>query len=121
MVIKRWTTDKEQFPSNLGSVLVTMGLLTQEQLEVAMARSGRLGDAVCELGFCTADDVSRAVAIQEQMRQGTTADAAMAMLTAATAGMRANTERIADSLKGARLKARASGEKTGVFLLRHAS
>lgn len=52
----------------LGEMLVTMGLITQDQLQIAVKeqnRTGsRLGEVLVSLGFCSEDDISRMVAQQ---------------------------------------------------------
>lgn len=112
-------------PSSLGNVLVDLGVLTPEQLHRVIVRQRSIGEGVlgalaCEAGFCTLRDVAKAMEIQASMRDGKQAEAAIGFQGAATEEMSATAKQLSDTIQGARLKARARGEKTGLFLLKSA-
>lgn len=112
-------------PTSIGNVLITLGALTRDQLAEALSKQEtgeavKLGGVVCELGFCTIAEVEKAVELQDQMRNGTPAEASVATLEATTGEMKKNAEKLAGLIDRARAKARENGEKTGLFLFRPA-
>ena len=52
----------------LGELLVTRGVLTKDQLGIALKEQGRtgkrMGEIMVDLGFCSEDDISQVVANQ---------------------------------------------------------
>lgn len=113
-------------PSSLGNVLIDLGVVTRDELDSVLARQkalgeGLLGVLVCEHGLCTTRDVARAMEIQAQMREGRAAEATLGFQSAATEEMSTVSKQLSDTIRGARIKARARGEKTGLFLLKPAS
>jgi len=70
----------------LGMLLCTMGLLSKEDLQLAIlerkSTGGKLGECIVSLGFVTQEAMDKALETQEKFREGDTGDALMDVLDA---------------------------------------
>jgi len=107
--------------TSLGHVLMRMKKISKEQLLAVVGQQARsnehlLGALLIDLKYVTADDVIKALAIQEKMRHGSRAHAALDMLDDAMAESQVETDRLTEVIKTRKDKLRAQRKDTGVFL-----
>lgn len=80
MAIRDWfTSQQHRAATDLGSVLLTLGLVTKPQLEDAVrqqleqaqqAKDQRLGEILVDMGALTPDTLHEALDAQKRMRRG---------------------------------------------------
>lgn len=73
-VNRKWTP-RSQPPTDLGNVMIRMGVITDVQLSQAVAKhraepGTKLGEAALALGFICKEDLELALQYQERMRDG---------------------------------------------------
>lgn len=89
--------------TTLASVLLSMKAVTKEQLEDASAKKAEhddmlLASTLRSLGYCTSEDVSKALGIQSKMLQGDQANVALDLMEARLERFRAKEEEIREEL-----------------------
>ena len=69
--------------TNIGNVLILMGLITQVDLSMAVTaqnkRGGYIGEVLISLGSVTRDELETGLCVQEQLRAGHEVDAQFQM------------------------------------------
>lgn len=85
--------------NSLASLLLQMKIITQEQLEEALSHKAvhddmMLGSTLRSLGFCTSEDLSKALTIQSKILDGDRANVALDLMEARIERFRQNEEQL---------------------------
>lgn len=104
---------------NLGSILQRRSVVTHKQIEravlVQQKRGGKLGEVLVALGFCSAEDVSRALVEQEHHRiPPAKSDGALERLEAAVGTFEQSTKKLS-TLTMKRVELGISDDQSGAM------
>lgn len=113
-----------QDEATIGNILMQMRVLTREQLLAAIGRKAHhddmlLGVLLKELGFCTDEQVAKAMLIQAKLRKGDRAEAALELMESRLDSFSAGEARITEAIECARERSRENNksEGTGVWIV----
>ena len=109
-------------PTSIGNVLLSIGKISTDQLQDALALQEKLGDALLgtilrESGVLTTDDVTCAMKIQEKLRQGDVLSAELDILEIKQKQTRAAVQEVSDTIEKRKQVLRDRNERSDVFLL----
>lgn len=121
-VITREFSSPSDDETSIGNVLLRMKAVTREQLLAAVGRKAAyddmlLGALLKELGFCTAADVAKALMLQEKMRGGDPAEAALELMEMRLAAFGAREDALTHAIECQTTAARNRGEAKGAWLM----
>lgn len=103
MFRKKSATKKSTNKETLASILLSMKVITKEQLDHAAAKKAEhddllLASTLRSLGYCTSDEVSKALKIQSRIVEGDRANVALDLMEARLERFRAGEEEIREEL-----------------------
>jgi hypothetical protein len=109
-------------PTSIGNVLLSIGKVTQEQLADALTRQASYGDALLgtilkDDGIITADDVAKAIKLQEKMRSGNVLDAELDILEMKLSESATVAKQMSTAIEDRKQVLRDAGEKSDIFLI----
>ena len=113
-----------QDETTIGNILMQMRVLTREQLLAAIGRKAHhddmlLGVLLKELGFCTDEQVAKALLIQAKLRTGDRAEAALELMESRMDTLSAGEARLTEAIESAKERSRENNkaEGTGVWIV----